>query len=96
MAHRLGSVEGREEPVARGLDDRPAGVLDRRPQERIVGIECDRHRRPLLLPQPRAALDVGHEEGGGPGRLGCTHHQLVVGPIAGIVPAARPIVKTDA
>ena len=66
-----GLIEDREHPIAHRLDHRPARVRDRVTEEPVVDRERRAHRLGLLLPQPRAALDVGQEErreGGRDGR----------------------------
>jgi len=73
LQRRLRSVERRQQPVTRGLDDRPAGLFHGRTQQRVVRFESDGHRRPTLCPEPRAALDVGEEERRRTGR-GCCRH----------------------
>ena len=54
-----GLVEDREHPIAHRLDHGPMRVRDRVPEEPVVDRERRTHRLGLLLPQPRAALDVG-------------------------------------
>ena len=50
--------------VADHLDDGAAIVLHGGPRDRVVNGERTRHRRPVLFPHPRAALDVGEHDGG--------------------------------
>ena len=90
---RLGPVEGGQHTVAGRLDHRPARLLHGRSQQRVVGFERDAHGGRLLLPKPRAPLDVGQEERGGPGR-GCRcHRRLAVTRMASILPAGTCGVK---
>ena len=56
-------IEAREEAIPGRLDDRAPVGLDRRSQDRVVGCEEVRHRLRVLLPEARAPLDVGHQEG---------------------------------
>ena len=60
--------EDRHHPVAGRLDHRAAGSLDGVAQDRVVPAEGDLHAVRELLPQARAALQVGEQEGQGSGR----------------------------
>ncbi len=59
---RDGLVEMGQEPVAGRLHDGAAVPLDGRPEDRVVGSEEVGHRVRVLVPEARAALDVGHQE----------------------------------
>ncbi len=72
-SRRAGPLERRQQAVAGCLDDPATGPLHRRPQQIVVRRERRLHRAPLRLPQPRAALDVGHEKRGGVGLDGRGH-----------------------
>ncbi len=69
----LALVERGEHPVAGRLDDRPARILDGRPEQGVMRGEGGAHRGPVLLPEPRAPLDVREQERLGPGRT-CRRH----------------------
>jgi hypothetical protein len=64
-------VEGSVHSVAGHLDDRPAVGHDGRPHQRIVARQRGPHLLGLLLPEVRAAFDVGEKESyrAGHGRL---------------------------
>ncbi|MBK7591875.1 MAG: hypothetical protein IPI27_11400 [Betaproteobacteria bacterium] len=58
----VGPREGRVDTVAGGLHHGAPVLLDRRSRQGVVAGERDPHARGRLLPQARAALDVGEEE----------------------------------
>ena len=74
---RPGALERREQPVAGGLEDRPAGLFDGGAQHGVVRGQGDDHRLALLLPEARAPRDVGHEERRGVGFPGLGHEGSV-------------------
>jgi hypothetical protein len=63
-------VERRVQAVADHLDDDAAMILDRRARQRIVARQRIGHALRLLFPQPRAAFDIGEEQGDAGRRAG--------------------------
>ena len=59
-----GIGERREHPVTRGLHHRAVMLDDGVAEGGIVALQDHRHRLAVLLPQPGAPLDVGHQERG--------------------------------
>jgi hypothetical protein len=56
-------VEDRDDPVAGGLQNRPAGLAHGSVQDLVMSSESCGHLVPVLFPEPRAPFDVGEEEG---------------------------------
>jgi hypothetical protein len=63
-----GTREDRMHAIADRLENHTALRIDRLPQHRIVARKGRWHRPRVLLPQLRAAFDVGEQEGEGAGR----------------------------
>ena len=61
-------MKRRAESVATRLEDVAVVIVDALAQQRIVARERGAHRRGVRFPQPRAALDVGEQQGDGAGR----------------------------
>ena len=61
-----GCREGRLDGVADNLEENRSVRLDGLSEQDEVALDGVRHRRSVLLPALRAALDVGEEEGNRP------------------------------
>ena len=72
--YRIG--ERRREPVTARREDVAVKGVDRRAQHRVVNCELHPHRRRIVLPPARRALDVGEQERHRPRRNRC-HHRIL-------------------